>query len=291
MSHFVVMVIGDCPEEQLEPFDENLKVEEYVSGEVSDEEKQQMLDYYNTKHKRKYKSFESCYVRNGSSWNGNRWRKDEDGIWREYSTYNPDSKWDWYQLGGRWSGDFIILKDAATSGMKGSSGVFGNEVGIDAAIKGDIDFSAIRQRGRDMGQKVYQEIAVKCGGAIPKPEILWSDLIHSERYAHLSIEQKRELYHSQDAIKIWSKAVGDSLFGYHIEDFQCPEEEYARRCELNSFVPYAILHEGEWIGRGDMGWFGVSMNECDADEWNAKVWKIVESLSDDTLISFYDCHI
>lgn len=28
------------------------------------------------------------------------------------STYNPDSKWDWYQVGGRWSGYFKIKPDA-----------------------------------------------------------------------------------------------------------------------------------------------------------------------------------
>lgn len=53
-----------------------------------------------------------------------------------YSTYNPKSKWDWYSLGGRWSG-LIKLKEGAT-GIEGRSGVFDNETGIDQALKGDI---------------------------------------------------------------------------------------------------------------------------------------------------------
>lgn len=35
---------------------------------------------------------------------------DEDG--NELSTYNPDSKWDWFSIGGRWDG-YFKLKDAA----------------------------------------------------------------------------------------------------------------------------------------------------------------------------------
>ena len=48
--------------------------------------------------------FETLYAEHGEDWNGNRWRKNyATGKWEEYSTYNPDSKWDWYSVGGRWS--------------------------------------------------------------------------------------------------------------------------------------------------------------------------------------------
>jgi hypothetical protein len=80
MSHFTVMVIGENPENQLAPFDENILV---------------------------------------------------DG------DYNQKSKWDWYTLGGRWSG-MIKLKNGA-KGIKGEPGVFENETGIDQARKGDIE--------------------------------------------------------------------------------------------------------------------------------------------------------
>jgi len=53
-----------------------------------------------------------------------------------YSTYNPNSKWDWFVLGGRWSGS-IQLKDGA-KGKSGKSGTFGNPTGIDQARKKDI---------------------------------------------------------------------------------------------------------------------------------------------------------
>lgn len=286
------MVIGDDPEGQLAPFDENESVEEYCTGEVSEEDKQRMLDFYKKEHKSRIRSFDSCYKRYGEDWNGNRWHKGEDGIWREFSTYNPNSKWDWYALGGRWSGAYIRLKEGAASGIKGEPGVFDNEPGWDAARKGDIDFEAIRHNGEERGRRCYREVAAKCGGTIPRPEIMWDTLLHDKRYADLSIEEKRTMYHAQEAIKIWDAAGFDApIVGPKIEDFQCTEDEYAARRANRAFVPYAVIQDCEWYARGEMGWWGVTTNECSEDEWNAKVWKIVNALPDDTLISFYDCHI
>lgn len=45
MSHFAVMVIGDNVEEQLAPYDENIEVEPYFSREVSEKDKQWVVDY------------------------------------------------------------------------------------------------------------------------------------------------------------------------------------------------------------------------------------------------------
>ncbi len=251
-----------------------------------------MLDYYRKEKKSRHRTFESCYKKYGEDWNGNRWRKGEDGVWREYSTYNPNAKWDWYVLGGRWSGCFIRLKADATSGVEGESGAFDNKVGYDAALKRDIDFDAIRREAEEKGRIYYREVAEKCGGTIPHLEIHWNTLLSDKRYANLSINEKRELYHSQEAVKVWYAAGFDSPFiGPQIEDFQCTEDDYAASCAQNSFIPYAYVINGEWHGQGDMGWFGVSTNECDRNDWCKQVWDMIESLPDDTLISFYDCHI
>lgn len=89
MSHYTCLVIGENPEAQLEPFSENLEVEEYKTSA------------------------------------GN------------MSTYNPNSKWDWYQLGGRWSG-FFKLK-AGKEGICGELAEPAKEGTCDQALKGDIE--------------------------------------------------------------------------------------------------------------------------------------------------------
>lgn len=291
MSHYAVLVIGNDPEWQLAPFDENESVEPYLVGEVSDKDKQSMLAFYNEKYNNKYFSFEDCYAENGNDWNDNRWKQGEDGTWYEYSTYNPDSKWDWYSLGGRWSGCFIKLKEGA-EGVIGESSFFGDCEGVDQAEKKDIDFDRIKREAREMAVKTYRDVAEKCGGTIPTLQLSWKDIINEERFENMSIEEKRQMYHSQEAVKIWKEKVCDSLFGYDVDDFQCSEEEYANRAELNSFIPYAVLYEGEWISRGDMGWWGMTINEhFEENEWQKKVWELIDQCADDTLFSFYDLHI
>ena len=42
MSHFTVMVIGENPEKQLEPFNENLEVAPYVEFTLADKAKERI---------------------------------------------------------------------------------------------------------------------------------------------------------------------------------------------------------------------------------------------------------
>jgi hypothetical protein len=153
--HFTVMVIGENAEQQLAPFQEN------NMGDCPKEflEFQEDDDY-------------DVDVETGKK-----------GHW-----YNPNAKWDWYSLGGRWSGS-IKLKEGA-SGVVGQSGTFGNEVGIDSAKAGDIE-------------------------------------------------------------------------------------------NLESLPSFAILKDGVWIDQDQM----------DDTKWKDQRNSILSSLSDDTLISIYDCHM
>lgn len=291
MSHFSVMVVGENPEEQLAYFDESLQVEEYEVGIVSKEQKDRMLAFY-AENGQVFSSFDECYAECGEEWNGNSYRKDEDGIWREYSTNNPDAKWDWYVLGGRWSGCYIRLKPGATSGVYGEPSSFGNEVGIDSARKGDIDFVAFRREIEEKARQCYREVVAKCGGSIPKLELTWETIWNGSEYANLSIAEKQKLYHNQPAVKRWEQTgLDESFFGPSLQNFQCTEDEFVSRSVLKAFAPYAFVKNGVWYGSGDMGWFGVSTNQKPPQEWQLEVLKMVESLPDDTLISFYDCHI
>jgi len=137
MSHFTVMVIGDEPELQLEPYSENIEVDPYFDGLVSEQEKERMVQYYEDHYpEHEGKSFDELYPIYADDWNGGSCKKNKDGDWENWSTYNPDSKWDWYSLGGRWSG-MIKLKEGST-GIVGESGAGDNPIGIDAAMKKDI---------------------------------------------------------------------------------------------------------------------------------------------------------
>lgn len=105
MSHYTVGVIipkefkeeelRGAVEKALEPFDENLEVEEYVAYT-----KEQLEDIYrdylkrmeeNEKEPMSHREYTENYTSAGLDSEGN-----------ALSVYNPDSKWDWYVIGGRW---------------------------------------------------------------------------------------------------------------------------------------------------------------------------------------------
>lgn len=66
--------------------------------------------FWIAKHPDLFNTFDECYEEHASDWNAESWRKNDDGIWTEYSCYNPDSKWDWYSIDNRWS-NAIRTKD------------------------------------------------------------------------------------------------------------------------------------------------------------------------------------
>lgn len=93
MSHFTVFVTGKNPGKLLEPYSEHLKVKEWLVGAVSEEDKKVFIDAYKGDYPGK--SLEEIYAKKGDEWNSCSWRK-EEGVWKEYSTCNPEKRWDYW---------------------------------------------------------------------------------------------------------------------------------------------------------------------------------------------------
>ena len=51
------------------------------------------------------------------------------------------------------------------------------------------------------------------------------------------------------------------------------------------------MKDGEWFESGEMGWFGMSRNDKDPDDWNAEFTKMFDALPEDTVITLVDCHV
>ena len=110
--HFLLLVTNTDKynlDEQLEPFDENKTVEKHIvhtKAEIIEEAKQTKArcKEMSKRHKleewmKKYikaKTDEELYQLEVHDYE----EYDEDG--NMLSDYNPDSKWDWYTVGGRW---------------------------------------------------------------------------------------------------------------------------------------------------------------------------------------------
>ena len=273
MSHFAVMVIGSNVEEQLAPYDENIEVPEYRSGDVTEEDKQEMLKYYNSSRtdEKKYTSFEECYAVHGEDWNGNKWRKDDNGVWACYSTYNPKSKWDWYEVGGRFSGAYIThVKDGVELQPENFGQWYGE--GVDSIEKKHIDFDAIRKEAEDEAREKYRYVASLFeDGVIPHIKMKWKNVV--QMFEGKPLKELDNIYQAQDGVIKWEeiskKHKNDEKFSTYdiIDDFQCTENEYVELAGKKSFLPFAVVKNGEWYERGEMGWWAMVSNEKSEEEW------------------------
>lgn len=218
MSHFTVYVFQDknspSVDEMLAPYDENITLDEPIVDMTKDEtiakvrkdiervkngcykEYLENPEEYEKKwgHNKAHIDFlkndfpkhlnwtdEECYEYEKSFYEKD--MIDEEG--NLLTTYNPNSKWDWYEKGGRWSGN-IKTK---------------NGLEVDETTVGDVDID-------------------------------------------------------------------------------------------NTTTPYAFVTTGgEWVERGQMGWFSLSSNDKDEDDWDKEFRDYVKSLGSDVRMTLIDCHI
>jgi hypothetical protein len=307
MSHFTVLVIGHNPEDQLQPFQENNMDDcpkEYLAfNSVEDEYKER---FAKENPNAQYESEEAYKVAFDSYLKDRGYEKDpttgQYGYWE-----NPNAKWDWYQLGGRWTGFFKLKADANKEfAIQGSAGLMTKPAGkgyADTALKRDIDIAGMRAEEEKEAKERYERIESIFPNGIPKIEIAWSKIIDSDGpYKDMSRDDRREFYHNQEGVKAWKEAthlkadeVSDDLRSFYIwadqEDFQCSKEEYIKKAGDGVLLTFAVLKDGKWYERGEMGWWACVSNEKSEGEWEREFSQLIDELPEDTLLSVYDCHI
>lgn len=133
MSHFVGLCFGENWENDIEKYDESLQVEGYIAYTKEDaiqEAIARQAENYDWAVKTLDKdnisthTYDHCtkLVQKGptltpqEAWEIVKdWGYEIDENDNLISHYNPDSRWDWYSIGGRWSG-FLPLKDRDEEG-------------------------------------------------------------------------------------------------------------------------------------------------------------------------------
>lgn len=104
----------------LAPYNENMDVPEYVDMTPETIRADERFQKYWMEH---YGGEEGSYRDAASSWFG----ADLDADGNSLSTYNPKSQWDWWVVGGRWGGFWIVKEgtDAFDIGMDTQASAFG----------------------------------------------------------------------------------------------------------------------------------------------------------------------
>jgi len=303
LSHFTTVVITSTPEEVervLAPYDEGLEVPHIEYVEPADLE--QALEHY-TEHP-EFGVNVSDPVAVLRAWYGDEVMTEDgpDGtvLFGRQSTRNPNSKWDWWQIGGRWGGFFQLkagesAKPADVGEYEFEHSLNGFEVPdlhgkTDQARKRQIDFEAMRGEATVKAHGDYDRFEMATRGLeVPR---LWRAVL--DLYGEDQVNLARKVYHEQPFIK----ALQSARLGPYSDD---PVEHwcvtsggraaYVQHKADAAGVPFAMVADGVWRERGRMGWFAMVADEQEPQVSNAAVRRIYDQLPDDALLTCIDCHI
>ena len=111
MSHFTVLIIGEDIEGKLAPYDEGLEVTPYIclKREELERERKEMIE--KAKNPPEGTSIDYSVYKEGMSLAEFCKAYHDEEVDKEgnlLTTYNPKSKWDWYEIGGRWKGMLMM---------------------------------------------------------------------------------------------------------------------------------------------------------------------------------------
>lgn len=219
---------------------------------------------------------------------------------------NPRRKWDWYELGGRWHGYFPLKRVGASAAVDltrftnmeggtqptdrallGRPGVFKNEPKANTCDQCCWGYVDIERARNEAGQAAREHFA-EWRASFEKYErpVSWAE-VHEKMFPG-DIDKARSFYNGQPAIKSFKK---NSIFGCPVKDIGFDEEAHVERARKLALVPFAILKDGKWHERGEMGWWGTVRDEKNPDSWEQQVQALFDDLAPETLVSAYDCHI
>ena len=222
---------------------------------------------------------------------------------------NPNDRWDWYQVGGRWTGYFKAKDKYQPENDVGKPGLMtlpAKPGWYDQIRKGNIDVDFMRKNAYNKACTDYEVVEKAFGGTIPKVELKFSDMWEGSSYEKLDRDEKLAIYNAQPGVmklealrkQIWEGKKGrkanedeEIIIWMEIHDFQCTREEYAQRAADNAIATFALVKDYTWYEKGKMGWWASVSDEKDEEQWLHQFNTMFDGLSDDTLITVVDCHI
>lgn len=217
--------------------------------------------------------------------------KSEAGDITVYKRTNPNAKWDWYQVGGRWRHS-LLLK---------------NGTKVDYAKKSDIDFYSIREENIAARREAWDEMTKMLKSICANHDFgndeyptdadrLYLGKLRDEQ--HKLWEEAGKPGRFWDFMKANVDPIMYDLMAALFDYFSGLSEHHLKFDKIEDWIDdapsltaFAVIKDGKWYQKGDMGWFGMSSNEVSPDEWEATVSKMIADLPEDHEIVVVDCHI
>jgi hypothetical protein len=215
---------------------------------------------------------------------------------------NPNRKWDWWQIGGRYGGRLMPRnlvpayrnEDSRTGGKWGPDHGHGRD-GYDQIRWGDLDLEGMLAEERrkkaeewDGAEAKYREKAtddVSFGSVLRN----YDDLLAALRADTRSGQALYQRIEADPEATRLRKLVGhaNDMFGdYSISGAYTREAHVATAAGLSAF---AVVKDGRWAERGQLGWWGSVADE--KGDWPAQLDAILATIRPDQWVTVVDYHI
>lgn len=289
MSHFSVLVIGDEVERQLAPFHEfectGIDDEFVQDVDITEECRKEGLSYCGFEDRTV--ADEADVKRAGKHKYGFAVVNAAGDVIKAIERTNPNKKWDWWVIGGRWSG-YLKLKPGATGKAGDPSLLCATHCKpgyADTTTKGGVDFAGMRDAAALKATEKWDRAAAAHGGAT---WLSWEQVrtsVHPD-----NIEAARSFYNDQPPVAAIRAAFQDSFF-VQADQYLVPRETFIAAARNSAVSTYAVVKDGQWFAKGEMGWWGISSDTATQDVWDQKVTELLDGLPDETVLTVVDCHI
>jgi hypothetical protein len=233
---------------------------------------------------------------------------DDEGPF-EWSSRNPDSKFDYHVFAGRWTGWLQFKKDADPSDLYGCRVLdrldrdkgWVYEPAVGAARVRAIDFQAMidtRVKEATEEWETFRSLVDRFGRPQPFDQIL-AEVGDDDANA------AREVYWCQPAVRGGrEEAIANFRAGGKMHWFSAERFDHFLKCDDmvtwwqeaadEAISPYAMVDfEGNWHAPERMGWFGISIAEQEQSraEFNTQTAQWVRGLPEASWLVVLDCHI
>ena len=149
-----------------------------------------------------------------------------------------------------------------------------------------VDIETIRQdKARESVKEWKKKLAILNGRSVPN----WTEI--RERHGEGNIESAREEYHSLAVVQDFRKSDYWWMEDEDWRDLGRSETEIVFKARAKAAVPFAVVHERQWLERGHMGWWACVSDEKPAELWERTVHRLYDSLDPQTWIAVIDAHI